>query len=142
MIQRIQSVWLLLSSLSILLLAKFSIYTGTKGDGTVVKLMTAERLHLMILAVFLLVLPLIAIFLFKNRTGQKKMIWIHILMNLLMFLFFWLAKDAFIGEGSIFTESNYGLAVMAPILSLVFDIMAYKGVRADEKLIKSIDKLR
>jgi hypothetical protein len=143
MIQRIQSLWLLLSALIILSLSRLSIFTGTSGDGTVHTLMTAERLHLMILAIFLIILPLITIFLFKNRVAQKKIIWIHILLNLLMILFFYLAKDAFMDKLPMgFTSSRYGLGVAIPAISIVFDVLAYQGIRADEKLIKSADKFR
>jgi uncharacterized membrane protein len=144
MIQRIQSVWLLLSGLSILLLSKFAIYSGTLGDGTKKVLMTMERMHLMILALLLIILPIIAIFLFKNRTGQKKIIWVHILLNLLLLLFFYIAKDGFLDahREPEFVSSAYGLALIAPLLSLVLDIMAYKGISNDEKLIKAADKFR
>lgn len=144
MIQRIQSVWLLLSGLSILLLSKLPIYTGTLGDGTRKLLITMERMHLMILALLLIILPIITIFLFKNRTGQKKMIWVHILLNILMLLLFYVAKDGFLDayKAPEFVSSSYGLALVAPLLSLVLDIMAYIGISNDEKLIKAADKFR
>lgn len=103
-----------------------------------------ERMHLMILALLLIILPIIAIFLFKNRTGQKKIIWVHILLNLLMLLLFYIAKDGFIDaqREPEFVSSAYGLALLAPILSLILDFMAYRGISKDEKLIKAADKFR
>jgi hypothetical protein len=143
MIQRIQSLWLLLSALIIALLSRLPIYTGTLGDGTVKELMTAERLHMMIVALLLIIFPLIAIFLFKNRKGQKQLIWIHILLNLLMLLFFYMAKGSFADDQSpAFVSSRYGIAVVIPVLSIILDVMAYNGIRADEKLIKAADKFR
>jgi hypothetical protein len=143
MIQRIQSVWLLLSALCIVLLSRLGIYHGVLVDGTKETLMAAQRMHLMILALLLIVLPLIAIFLFKNRVAQKKLIYTHILLNLLTLLFFWMAKDAFDGDTpSRFTESFYGVGVAVPVFSIIFDILAYRGIRRDEKLIKAADKFR
>lgn len=143
MIQRIQSLWLLLSALIITLLSRLPIYTGTLGDGTVKQLMTAERLHMMILSLLLIILPVIAIFLFKNRSGQKQLIWIHILLNLLMILFFYVAKGAFADDQNpTFVSSRYGIAVVIPVLSIILDFMAYKGIRKDEKLIREADKFR
>ncbi len=143
MIQRIQSLWLLLSALIIALLSRLPIYTGTLGDGTVKQLMTAERLHMMILSLLLIILPVIAIFLFKNRSGQKQLIWIHILLNLLMILFFYVAKGAFADDHNPpFVSSRYGIAVVIPVLSIILDFMAYKGIRKDEKLIREADKFR
>ena len=142
MIQRIQSVWLLLSSASFLLLSRLPIATGVKTDGSEVKLMADERLHIMLFAIVLLVLPLITIFLFKNRVGQKKLIWVHSLLAILMVTFFWLAKDAFTAVEPPFASSAYGLGVIVPIIGLVFNVLAFRGIRADEKLIKAADKFR
>jgi len=142
MIQRIQSVWLLLSSGSFLLLSRLPLASGIKPDGSTLKLMAAERLHLMLLSIVLLVLPLITIFLFKNRVGQKKLIWVHTLLSVLMVTFFWLAKDAFTAVEPPFTSSAYGIGVVVPVIGIVFNVLAYRGIRADEKLIKSADKFR
>jgi hypothetical protein len=143
MIQRIQSVWLLLSALIVVLLSRLPVYVGNLADGTQKELMTAERLHMMIVALLLIIIPIIAIFLFKNRSGQKQLIWVHILLNLLMLLFFYIAKGAFLdGQQPEFASSRYGIAVIIPVLSIILDILAYRGIRADEKLIKAADKFR
>ena len=143
MIQRIQSLWLLLSALMVVLLSRLPVYTGTLADGTVKHLMTAERLHLMVLALLLIIFPLITLFLYKNRTAQKKLIWLHVLLCLLLLLFFYMAKDAFVaGQQPAFSSSRYGLAVIVPVGCIILDVLAYRGVRADEKLIKAADKFR
>ncbi len=143
MIQRIQSVWLLLSALLIVLLSRLSVYVGNLGDGTKKELMTAERLHMMIIALLLIIIPIIAIFLFKNRSAQKQLIWVHILLNLLLMLFFYMAKGAFVSDQQpAFVSGRYGIAVGIPVLSIILDIMAYRGIRSDEKLIKAADKFR
>ena len=143
MIQRIQSLWLLLSALSIILLSKLSVYNGKLPDGTKKELLVSESLIMMILALLMIILPLIAIFLFKNRPGQKKLIWLHILLNLLLLLFFWISQDSFVSEQQPeFTSSGYGLAVFVPVISMILDILAYRGISADEKLIKAADKFR
>lgn len=143
MIQRIQSVWMLLSALCIVLLSRLAIYHGVTIEGTKETLMAAQRMHLMILALLLIVIPIITIFLFKNRDAQKKLMFLHIMLNLLTLLFFWMAKDAFDSNTpSRFTESYYGIGVAVPVFSIIFDILAYRGIRADEKLIKAAEKFR
>jgi hypothetical protein len=142
MIQRIQTLWLLLSGLIYLLLARLPVFAGFTIDNTTVRLMTAERLHLMIMAILLVVMPMIAIFLFKNRSSQKKILWLHILLSLLMLLFIWMAKDAFTNVEPAFQRTQYGFGVAVPVFSIIFDFMAYRGIRQDEALIKSADKLR
>jgi hypothetical protein len=143
MIQRIQSVWLLLSALIVVGLSRLPVYVGNLGDGSVKELMTAERLHMMLVALLLIILPIIAIFLFKNRTAQKQLIWVHVLLNLLLLLFFYISKGAFLdGQQPEFVSSRYGIAVIIPVLSIILDVFAYRGIRADEKLIKAADKFR
>jgi hypothetical protein len=143
MIQRIQSVWLLLSGLSILLLSRLSIYAGKLGDGTAKEFMAAQNLVLMLLSLVLIILPLIAIFMYKNRIGQKKLIWLHILLNVLLIFLFWIFAGKFESEQvPEFSSSHYGLAAIVPILSFIFDVLAYRGISADEKLIKAADKFR
>jgi uncharacterized membrane protein len=143
MIQRIQSVWLLLSALSIVLLSKLPVYVGSLSDGTKKELMAANNLWLMLLSLLMIILPLIAIFLFKNRTAQKKLIWLHFLLNLLLILFFWIIAGKFDSEQvPAFSNSRYGLAPIVPVVSIILDILAYRGIAADEKLIKAADKFR
>lgn len=142
MIQRIQSLWMLLAALAIALMGKLPLAKGTAADGTVQTLFVAERLHLLIISIFLMVVPLISIFLYKNRTAQKKLIWIHLLLCLLMVLFCWMAVGAFENVNPPFQASRYGLGITLPVIAMVLDIMAYRGIQADEKLIKSVDRLR
>lgn len=142
MIQRIQSLWMLFSALSIALMGKLSLATGTTTNGALQSLFVAERLHLLIISIFLMVLPLIAIFLFKNRTAQKKLIWLHLLLCLLMVLFCWMAVGAFEKVTPAFQSMRYGLGITLPVVAIVFDVLAFRGIRADEKLIKSVDRLR
>jgi succinate-acetate transporter protein len=46
-----------------------------------------------------------------------------------------------LGNITLQTE-NYGLGVILPSLSVLFVILALRGIRNDEKLIKSAERLR
>lgn len=56
---------------------------------------------------------------------------------------FWLVQTAkeVLGNITLQTE-NYGLGVILPSLSVLFIILALRGIRNDEKMIKSADRLR
>lgn len=56
---------------------------------------------------------------------------------------FWLVQTAkeVLGNITLRTE-NYGLGVILPSLAVLFIILALRGIRHDEKMIKSADRLR
>lgn len=91
-------------------------------------------------AVMLLSCPLaiVAIMLYKNRPLQAKVC----LSNMLMMVV-WGAIYAFFA----YAKSTYGafhiaFAAAFPIVSFVLYYMAYRGVMADEKLVRAADRIR
>lgn len=76
-----------------------------------------------------------AIFLFKKRTMQT---WISLLALLL--------SVAVVVQEYLFLhniiEAAFSFGIALPILSVVFCFMACMGIRADEKLVKSVDRFR
>jgi uncharacterized BrkB/YihY/UPF0761 family membrane protein len=83
-----------------------------------------------------LVISCLAIFLYKNRGVQKKIILLSILA-----IFAWLLSI-------VYTKYNQGaecifhLGVALPALALILNSLAWKGVNADDRLVKSIDRFR
>ena len=96
---------------------------------------------LTIATVILGLIPFITIFLFKNRNQQIKMCYLSIVA--ILGFSFWLVQTAKQALGAINLQTeNYGLGVILPSLSVFFVILALRGIRKDEKLIKSSDRLR
>jgi len=97
----------------------------------------AGSVLILIVTVLLLAGTLINIFNFKAR---KKQLWITIglfLLSLLnIFLYWWKS-----GSPS-FTEGSYNLGAALSLAIPVFLIFAANGIRKDEKLVKSADRLR
>ncbi len=86
-------------------------------------------------------IPLILIFLFRNR---KQQIGLGYLTMLIVIAFsFWMAQvvKGVMGGIQIDTHSM-GIGLFLSTLSLVFIMLAIKAVQRDEKLIKSADRLR
>lgn len=153
MIQRIQSVWFFLASLinGLLLLPSIFLYRDVRPGGAGIPGMasvqtrefmlgTSTNLVLLLLAVLITLLPLIAIFLFKNRKQQRGLGGLAI-VGCLGFV----AAMVMIIQG--FNRTDAGDAYLIPwpalpVLGLVFIILGIRGIRRDEKLLKSLDRLR
>jgi peptidoglycan/LPS O-acetylase OafA/YrhL len=152
MIQRVQSIWLFLASLTLFLLLILPIVATHAGntelwlqvagvysrtaDGV---LKTTSYPGLLGLTVAGCVLCLIAIFLFKNRSLQKNMIIVAIVLILVIILC--IASYAYqLTSGFQHVSLNIGAAL--PLLALIFCALAFRGIRHDEQLIRSADRLR
>lgn len=155
MLQRIQSVWLLLSTTSILALFLFPYIQVLNADGTgkAVKIsgvyeningqvvQTEPFILLTIATVIIALLPFITIFFYKDRKRQLAMCYLSIL--LILGYAFWLVQVAKKAAGeTVLALENYGLGVILPSLAILFIILALRGIRRDEKLIRSADRLR
>lgn len=88
-------------------------------------------------------LPLVAIFFFKDRKRQKGLVWLSIISILgflaLMFMHVGNLKNATPPA----TNMTYVLPGFIPcIIALLFLFFAMAGIRKDDKLVKSLDRLR
>ena len=136
MIQRIQSIWLLLAAACAFATFKFSYYSGTKvNDLALHELNATGTLLLMITTIVVGVLALINIFLFKKRTLQLRLCVLGIFLEaLLIFLYY--------REVKTFTQGTYSLtAILHSIIVLAF-VLAAMGINKDLKIIKGSDRLR
>jgi glucan phosphoethanolaminetransferase (alkaline phosphatase superfamily) len=140
MLQRKQSLWMLLAAACAVLTIKLPFYTGPTMDaaqGKVVEKITASsNIPLLILTVLLVVVMLVNIFNYKNRKLQLRITIGLILVSLLdIFLFYQASMKTIIG-GTFALTSVLALAI--PLLL----IMSARGIFKDQKLIKSADRLR
>jgi len=141
MIQRIQSIWLLLAGVAGLLTYKLPIWTGTLQDGTFKNFLGTENLLYFAATIATVLLAFFAIFQFKNRKTQKSMAGIGILLSILLIgLEIWIINDYKTTHD--FKQTSWKFGAIMPILMLIFFYLAIQGIRKDEKLIKSLDRLR
>lgn len=159
MIQRIQTVYLLVAALVIfgLFLFPYVNYSDLVGLGKNVKVTgiygvsAGQPVHeggfgyilQSIVTVVLGLLPLFTIFKFRQRKVQILLIWIE--MVAIIFFGIWLYSSAsthlatvsqFLGAG------NIGVGFFLLPIAIIFCALALGGVRRDEKLIRSADRLR
>lgn len=139
MIQRIQSVWLLLAAIAALLTFKFSFYGGYLIGNIVLndwKVLTASSsLLLIILASLTGIGSFIAIFLYKDRKTQLRVTIVALILSLLSIIIYF-------SEIKNYEKGAIALTSVIAFLVPVFLFFAMKGIWKDQKLIKSLDRLR
>lgn len=139
MLQRIQSVWLFLTSLFSAITFKFPFYTGDwlrdALPNFVVDLNAQTTIWLTIVTVVTGALALVNIFLFRNRKLQLRLCYLGIFLSLLLLTLYVL-------EMMNFEDGTIALWVVFYVAILIGFIMATRGISKDEKLIKSMDRLR
>lgn len=102
--------------------------------------MIRNLIPLSVIILIICILSFIAIFLFKKRKIQLKL---TVSVILLAILFIGLMSFyAFWTTGKYQAKLVPGFKMFIPLLMLVFGILAYRGIRKDENLVKSYDRLR
>ncbi|MCC8425331.1 DUF4293 domain-containing protein [Mucilaginibacter sp. UR6-11] len=155
MLQRIQSIYLLFAGLIIAALFVFPLVHGVYVNGKAITVMVTgiyqdvngQSAHtdfftaLTVGTAIVALLPLITVFMYKNRRQQINLC--YGLMLVIIAYSYWVAqvvKNA-IG-GAYLNMSNYGIGIILLSLSIVLIILAQKSIQKDEKLVKSADRLR
>ena len=138
MIQRQQTLWLVLSGICAFLSYKFPFFSGIKEGA---KNLTEKAIldggssfFLLVLTGISLVLSLITIFLYKDRKLQLKLCVAGIILSILILIIYFSEMRKL--SGSVSLSSIFVFAMLAGY------IMATRSIWHDEKLIKSLDKLR
>lgn len=152
MIQRIQSIWLLLASLTICCLVFIPMVTANVGgieyhiiaSGLYKKVgnqttQVESYLPLFISTVAVILICLLNIFNFKRRTIQKRIIMTTIV--LIIGLSFWYSQYAKNIPGGL-KDDTYSIGMFLPVIAILFCLMAIRGINNDEKLLRSADRLR
>ena len=92
------------------------------------------------IAVLIIAVNLFALFLYKNRKGQMKIIVMAIVLIIaalgLTGYWYYDLNKGHLGK----VAASYGL--LFPVVALLLDFMALKGVQKDDKLVRSQDRLR
>jgi peptidoglycan/LPS O-acetylase OafA/YrhL len=147
MIQRIQSIFLLIASACSLVLFKFPFASVDKtvensalfSNDTVYNL--NDNMALLIIYVLAGLLAFGAIFLFKNRNQQKSIARVAAVFNLigivLAVVFF--VKDSVMDSG---VTPNDGIGLYTPVVGFILILLAVRAIGKDEKLVRGMDRLR
>ena len=149
MIQRIQSLYLLLVIIAYTLLFFFPIatYTAMSSDNLteittrfsllgITNANSNSTIPLMVAVILLAIAALVTIFLYKKRLLQIKITAIVLLahMGLVVALFY--------SGGKIGVNPAYDAGMYIALIPLVFLVLANRAIRRDEKMVRSTDRLR
>lgn len=154
MIQRLQTVFLALAAILMSLLFSRPMSFATTDQalpaGNVQNMLadgvynTQDHIVLLILAILGILVPLITIFLYRNRPLQMKLSRLSIalagLFIVLIIVFLQQNNQELAFESDIAIEYGYGYII--PVLAILFLALAIRYIRKDEKLVRSADRLR
>lgn len=136
MIQRIQTVWMLLASACAFLSIKLPFYVGTNAKGeTSYQLNGTENFYLLFLTIAVAVVALVAIFLYKDRRLQMRLCVAGILLEAALLILYY-------KESSTFTGGTYALTALLQAGIFFFLFFAIRGIRNDNRIIRESDRLR
>jgi hypothetical protein len=141
MIQRIQTLWLLLSTACAALFIFLPVYKGIFLNGTWQAVSISENLFLLSGATVSGCIGLITIFLFKKRKLQKRLILLNILLTIGVFVAQYYLIEIYKKDIGII-QGDWQMTAILPLFILVFHVFAYRGIAADEKLLSSADRMR
>lgn len=142
MIQRRQSLYLFIAALLNAGVFYFDLYkthTIVNGTDTAGQLRVSDHFPTLLIALVITLLPLITIFMFNNRKRQVRMCFASIL-GIISFISLLLARVGRITPPP--SNGSYWIGSVLPVIALVFIFLAIFGIRRDEKLVKSVDRLR
>ena len=162
MIQRRQTIFMLLSVIITALLffmplmsfnandevMRFTIF-GIKNPIETMSFSATYTWPLVVLTILMTVAPLVTIFLYKKRELQVRLCRLNMLVNIIFIglVFIYYESDVmsviFAVENDIYTlDVAYFIGMAFPLVNLVLEILAIRGIKKDIELLKSVDRLR
>ena len=148
MIQRVQTIWMILAAIAVFLTIKFSFYSGTlaiqNGTDAVTMMATDGSYHLVTATDNFLILILtsalgtgiiINIFLFKQRSIQIRIIIAAIVVEILIVFLY-------LRETKHYSQGNFNIWSILHIFIILFLIFAARGIYKDSRLVKESNRLR
>ncbi len=145
MIQRIQTVFLLLAAISFFLLFQFPFAVSDIANPGFLEdkdFDIFDNIVLVVLTALGGLIALIAIFLYKNRPLQIRLSYLIIILGIILVL---VAAVLFYNEAANIMDKvgiSDGLGLFMPVLAFIFGFLAARFIRKDEKIVRSADRLR
>lgn len=129
MLQRIQTIWILLSVLA----AAFLYITGQDVE------VFGNFPIISITSIILVLIGAFSLYSFKNRKRQILLNYISIIINALLIgiLAYWVQN---LSGGIDFPEK--GIEPIFPLIAVISLLIANVFIKRDERLVKSVDRLR
>lgn len=155
MIQRIQTLYMFLGfATAVVLFFLPLVGFNLQGEEAVeYQLLTFESIRPLGISMQSLLMPvimntavalllLINIFLYKSRKIQKRLLLMAMVLNLATLGGSFFVADQITSLKEVTSEASYKLGIYAPLLIMMFIVFANRGIRKDDKLMKSSERLR
>ncbi len=135
MIQRKQSVFLFFSGI----VSVISIWFANLWKTATQWIQPDDNTATLVLFLVSALISLTTIFLFKNRKLQIRLNIVNIILNILLIGYLAYGLSNLPGG---FSNSEKGIGLLVPLLSIVLLFIANRYIQKDEKLVKSVDRFR
>ena len=144
MIQRIQTLYLFLSLICCLLLYFVPVWEARSVsiDAGMEAIGAGTHLLLLPVPILLVISHVISIFSYKNRKRQKQFCIGNILLYIIFLLWALLLIQLEHQFFQYFNLLELRLGAILPIAGIVLNIFARRGIKQDEALLRSMDRLR
>jgi hypothetical protein len=136
MIQRIQTIYLLLAFVTTAVLPFFTPLWFIKNE--VAYYFMQNQIYVIVLGLST-TLSLLSVISYKKRQNQFVIGRLNIILNLILLGLFVYHSLTLSGEAAV---SEKGIGMFLPILTIVLLALANKAIKKDEDLVKSVDRLR
>jgi hypothetical protein len=122
-------------------MSQVPLFIGRSANNVIKRVIATESLLLFALSIGIACLALACIFLYKNRSLQFKLTVIGVIASIGMIgLEVWYIEN--FKAANTFVKSSYYWGGLLPMAMTVFFVLAAKGIYKDERLVKSLDRLR
>jgi uncharacterized membrane protein (UPF0182 family) len=156
MIQRIQTLWLLLAAVSLItaVFLPLATYQTADNTGTIIVTMSgyenATDIHkilpsmfiVLLINIFLAALIFITIFFYRKRSLQIRLNNISKLLNIALLVVFFIMINQIEKSGLVHSPTNYNIGAYLILAPFVFVVLANIAIRRDEKKVRAADRLR
>lgn len=147
MIQRIQTVYLLLAAVlgGVISFYNPNLWRARLVTGSYQYFSGQSSYLYFILVMLLVVVAAVCIFLFKKRRLQFRLTVINLLISLAVIALQYLkikSEATRLTDARMLASSSYLPAAFLPVVIVVLLFLAARGIYKDERLIKSLDRLR
>ncbi|MEM9053093.1 MAG: DUF4293 domain-containing protein [Bacteroidota bacterium] len=158
MIQRVQTIYLVLAAISGLMtfflpfahfldgdvkLGEFAVFGVFNVQSNLLELSGPSSFPSWIFTVLTVVSAAAAVFLYKNRATQLKVTRLAMLLNLAFIAYLAFGIESIMGQ--LYDDSVrvlYHSGFYMPVIALPFLFLAIRGIKKDEALVKSLDRIR
>jgi peptidoglycan/LPS O-acetylase OafA/YrhL len=145
MIQRIQTIFLILAACSFGALFLFPFATSDVSAAHFLADKVygiQDHLALLSISIFLIGVSVFTIFLFRNRKLQRRLVYLIIILSLGLGIAAYILLKMDTGETLLSAGIHGKPGILLPLAGMIFCFLAGYFIGKDDKLVKSMDRLR